>query len=212
MWFAEPVFSGPRLSYNIVSLFLSGSTSMPYIIDGNNVMGQTPGWHRDKRRARSNLLDQLAGFARNKRVRVTAVFDGAPDDQLPEGVAYHGVKVLYAERGSDADRRIQRLVESAPDPRGIIVVTSDRNLGFLVHSAGAKVVRSGEFRQKFLDGDGGYRATAEPARGRRKETSIPAGLNDRKPSEQPIPRGELEKWMRYFGAAPEDDAADLPDE
>jgi predicted RNA-binding protein with PIN domain len=199
------------LGYNIVSLLLSGSKLMPYIIDGNNVMGQTPGWHRDKRRARSNLLAQLAGFARSKGVRVTAVFDGAPDDLLPEGAAYQGVKVLYAERGSDADRRIQRLVESAPDPRGIIVVTSDRNLGFLVHSAGAKVVRSGEFRQKFLEGEDAYQRTAQPARQRGKRTGTPGAVYG-KPSEQPIPRGELEKWMRYFGATPEDDAADLSDD
>jgi predicted RNA-binding protein with PIN domain len=116
---------------------------MAYIVDGNNVMGQTPGWHRDKSKSRTALLQLLATFARTKKARVTAVFDGAPDSAFPEGSAYHGVRVLYAERGSDADTRIERLVETAPDPRGLTVVTSDRHMAFLVRSLGATVSHPG---------------------------------------------------------------------
>jgi hypothetical protein len=39
---------------------------MAYIVDGNNVMGQTPGWHRDKSKSRRALLQKLAGFVRIK--------------------------------------------------------------------------------------------------------------------------------------------------
>src|SRR5690242_17110194 len=113
---------------------------MAYIIDGNNVMGQTPGWHRDRPNARRVLLEKIATFARAKRVRVTVVFDGSPGRLAPDGSAFHGVKVLYAEPGSDADARIQRLVESSHDRRGLTVVTSDRHLAFLVLARGAAVV------------------------------------------------------------------------
>src|SRR5437870_1688970 len=101
---------------------------MAYIVDGNNVMGQTPGWHRDKPKARRDLLEKLAAFARSKQARVTVVFDGAPDRLVPEGSAFRGVRVLYADRGSDADRRIERLVEDSRNPRSLTVVTSDRHL------------------------------------------------------------------------------------
>jgi len=155
---------------------------MPYIIDGNNVMGQTPGWHRDKNASRMKLLRALAAFSRSKRIRVTAVFDGGPDERFPDGSAFSGVKICYAERGSDADRRILRLVESAPDPRGITVVTSDRRLAFLVKSAGARTIRSGEFRRNTLE-----------------------RLSDLEgPQEKPSSDGDLKEWMRYFGAEDDD--------
>jgi predicted RNA-binding protein with PIN domain len=155
---------------------------MPYIVDGNNLMGQTPGWHRDKSRARRNLIRNLAIFARVKKARVTVVFDGAPDTEFPEGTAYQGVKVLYAERGSNADSRILKLVENATHPRGLSVVTSDRQLGFLAHSSGAKIIRSGEFRKLLVQ------LQEEPNRDEKDSSKV-----------------DLDQWLRYFGSTPEDD-------
>ena len=76
---------------------------MSYLVDGNNVMGQRVGWHRDKPGARRRLLTQLARFARAAGVTVEAVFDGAPEDFFPDGSHFMGVRVYYAARGSDAD-------------------------------------------------------------------------------------------------------------
>lgn len=156
---------------------------MAYIIDGNNVMGQTPGWHRDRSGARRRLVEELAEFARIRKARVTAVFDGAPDEAMPDSSAYRGVKVLYAERGSDADSRIERLVESSRDRRGITVVTSDRALSARVRGRGAAVVRSGEFRRRMREA---------------RETS--PVIED---GEGPDVR-DLDAWLRYFGASPEE--------
>ncbi len=157
---------------------------MAYIVDGNNVMGQIPGWHRDKAKSRRALLEKLAAFARVKKARVTVVFDGAPDAAVPEGSAFHGVKVLYAERGSDADTRIERIVETSTEPRGLTVVTSDRHLSFLVRSRGAAVIRSGEFRSQI----------------ERVLESTP-GAEDGEEFEP----GDVNAWLRYFGSLPEDD-------
>ncbi|MFP5261075.1 MAG: NYN domain-containing protein [Blastocatellia bacterium] len=161
---------------------------MAYIVDGNNVMGQTPGWHRDKAKARRRLLEQLADFARLKKARVTVVFDGAPDPAAPDGSAFRGVKVLYADRGSDADTRIQRLVESSPDSRGIKVVTSDRRLASSVRSSGAGVIRSGEFRKQV------ERALASPP---------PADEG------KPFEIRDVASWLRYFGAGANGEEDDL---
>ena len=157
---------------------------MAYIIDGNNVMGQTPGWHRDKPKARRNLLDQVAAFARTVRTRITVVFDGAPSASIPDGSAFRGVKVLYADRGSDADSKIVKLVEASSDPKGLTVVTSDRHLAFVAHSRGASVLRSGEFRRKMSDA-----CLRTPAP---KPEQDPAGQN-------------TDEWLRYFGFLPGDD-------
>jgi predicted RNA-binding protein with PIN domain len=157
---------------------------MAYIVDGNNVMGQTPGWHRDKAKARRRLLERVAAFARVKKARITVVFDGEPDSSVPEGSAFQGVKVLYAERGSDADTRIEHLVESSSDSRGITVVTSDRRLAMSVRSSGATVIRSGEFR---------------------KQVESALASSSSADEGKPFEIHDVNAWLRYFGATPKDD-------
>jgi predicted RNA-binding protein with PIN domain len=156
---------------------------MSYLIDGNNVMAQRVGWHRDKPGARRRLLGELARFARAARVTVEAVFDGAPDDFFPDGSYFMGVRVFYAERGADADARIKQLVEESRERRTLKVVTSDRALADYVRRCGAQVIRSGEFRRR-LD------ATAAAPEETKNEG---------------VKESELGEWMYYFGADPEDD-------
>jgi hypothetical protein len=76
------------------------------------------------------------------------------------------------------------MVESARERRTLIVVTSDRQLADYVRRCGAQVLRSGEFRKKM------EAAEKEAASEKREEPSV---------------EGKLDEWMRYFGAAPEDD-------
>jgi predicted RNA-binding protein with PIN domain len=159
--------------------------AMSYLIDGNNVMAQRVGWHRDKRRARRTLLDELAAFAASKRSSVAVVFDGAPAEHFPDGATYRGVKIYYAARGSNADERIKSLVESARERRTLRVVTSDRALADYVRRCGVAVVRAGEFR-KVLEEAGGEVASA-----REEKREIQAD--------------DTAHWLRYFGVAEEDD-------
>lgn len=157
---------------------------MPYLVDGNNVMAQRVGWHRDKRLARRRLMDELARFAKVRRVRVTVVFDGAPEQHFADGSSYQGVRLFYSVRGSNADERIKQMVEAARDRSTLLVVTSDRALADYVRRCGARVIRSGEFRKKMEE------TPTESARGDTEEPSVGE---------------ELDQWMRYFGVAPEDD-------
>ncbi|HVG29964.1 MAG TPA: NYN domain-containing protein [Pyrinomonadaceae bacterium] len=157
---------------------------MSYLVDGNNVMAQRVGWHRDRPRARRALLDELARFAARKRVSVAVVFDGAPEDHFPEGSSYRGVRLHYAERGSDADSRIKTFVEAARERRTLRVVTSDRALADYVRRCGVEVLRSGEFR-RMMESVGAAGAAAGEVK---REIE-----------------GDTAHWMRYFGVAPEDD-------
>ena len=153
---------------------------MSYLVDGNNVMAQRVGWHRDKTAARRRLLDELAAFTLAKRVSVMVVFDGAPDRFFCDGASYKGVRVFYAERGSNADERIKQLVESSRERRTLVVVTSDRALAAYVRSCGAQVMRSGELRRR-LD------KAADEQAGSKFEDG------------ETIEDAELPGWMRYFG-------------
>jgi predicted RNA-binding protein with PIN domain len=157
---------------------------MPYLIDGNNVIGQIPGWHRDKAGSRRDLIRRLADFAKSKRARIIVVFDGAPDAAFPDSSSFNGVKIFYADRGSDADSRIEKLVETSKDKRGLTVVTSDRLLGRKVGFQGAKVMRSGDFR-KLMD-------RTEQADTRSTDKVEPVV-------------DEMDSWLRYFGSLPTDD-------
>jgi predicted RNA-binding protein with PIN domain len=51
------------------------------------------------------------------------------------------VYVRYANRGSDADSRIENLVEHSPMPEMLTVVTSDQRLTDQVRRLGAQVMR-----------------------------------------------------------------------
>ena len=157
---------------------------MSYLIDGNNVMGQRVGWHRDRVRARRELLDELARFASAKKARVAVVFDGAPDEHFADGSSYRGVRVFYAARGSDADERIKALVESSRERRTLLVVTSDRALAEYVGRCGAQVLRAGEFRRRM------------------EEANLASATEN---TDAPPIEESAEHWMRYFGVAPEDD-------
>jgi predicted RNA-binding protein with PIN domain len=130
------------------------------------------------------LLDELARFAARRKARVAVVFDGAPDENFADGSSYRGVRVYYAARGSDADARIKSLVESSRERRTLLVVTSDRALADYVRRCGAQVVRAGEFRRRMEEAE---------AEGANEQTDAP-------PIEE-----STERWMRYFGVAPEDD-------
>lgn len=161
---------------------------MSYLVDGNNVMGQRAGWHRDKPGARRRLLTELSRFAGAKGVTLDVVFDGAPEEFFPDGSLFMGVRVYYAERGSNADERIKALVEASRERRTLTVVTSDRQLADYVRRCGARVMRSGEFRRRLDDAcatDDEKNAGRAPGRKARAE--------------------DLGEWMSYFGVGPEDE-------
>jgi predicted RNA-binding protein with PIN domain len=159
---------------------------MSYLVDGNNVMAQRVGWHRDKPGARLILMDELAEFARSKHAHVEVVFDGAPEPHFADGSTYRGIKIYYAELGSNADERIKRFVDNARERRTLFVVTSDGELGTYVRRCGVQVVRSGDFRRRM------------------EATAINVDL----PEEDRIVKNEeMPDWMRYFGVDPQDDDA-----
>ncbi|HKX33574.1 MAG TPA: NYN domain-containing protein [Blastocatellia bacterium] len=155
-----------------------------YLIDGNNVIGQRVGWHRDKPGSRRQFLSDLARFAQVKRARLTVVFDGAPESYFPDGSSYRGVKIFYARQGADADARIVEMVERERNRKNLVVVTSDRQLSARVQVCGVRVMRSGAFRRML---DESAEMPTDPN---------PPGIEDE----------ELGQWLRYFGV--DDDESD----
>ncbi|MBN2338690.1 MAG: NYN domain-containing protein [Acidobacteria bacterium] len=124
------------------------------IVDGNNVMGQRVGWHRDKPGAQRRLMAEVERLARRENEPHLLVFDAPPPGGLPgeAGAPRDGsvplFGVLYARRGSSADELIlERLYHHGNDPE-VCVVTSDRALARQARVLGARVVSSGQFRRR----------------------------------------------------------------
>ena len=124
-------------------------------------------------------MQDLARLARAKKLRLNVVFDGAPDPQFPDGSSYRGVRIFYSRPGSDADARIIEMVEAERNKKSLVVVTSDGKLTSRVRACGARVIRSGEFRQ-MLD-------------------EIVELSPDQEPDTPNFKDDEMNEWLRYFG-------------
>ena len=127
------------------------------VVDGMNVIGSRPdGWWRDRPAAARRLHARLARLAPADETfdGITLVLDGRPRADLPEGV-HDDVAVAYARRGgrNAADDRIVEIVRSDPDPEGLTVVTSDRELAARVRVHGAAVIGAGELLHRLDDLD-----------------------------------------------------------
>jgi len=81
----------------------------------------------------------------SKKNAVTIVFDGK-DDCFFEKSKY-STDVIFSKRET-ADDLIKRLVKRSHNPKGIILVSDDRELGFSVRMQGAKILKVADFLSK----------------------------------------------------------------
>ena len=145
---------------------------MPYLLDGNNLIGAVRRAARPSDADRAALVAEIAERLRQTRARATVYFDG-PAGERPISLGSLSVRVAD---GRSADDAIVREVERAAAPGEIVVVTADRGLGGRVRDAGGKVLAPGEFFARFGQ-------AKRPGPGSREA----AGKVD------------VDEWMRYFG-------------
>src|SRR5688500_10615033 len=137
------------------------------VIDAMNVIGTRPdGWWRDRDGAARALVERLRRFAAVTGSDVTAVVDGHPLPDVPEGDR-GGMRVLYgAPSGRNAaDDRIVALVAAEADPAAVVVVTADRDLIARVEACGARVRSPNTFRRELDEVVQPPGASTESARG-----------------------------------------------
>ncbi len=117
---------------------------MPYLIDGNNLLGSWGGPIRGDDR-RGDVVRRVAAFCRGRGARATVVFDGHPlrDDMAAQDLG--PVSIRVPPPGTDADTVIRELVDRAARPADLIVVTSDKALYSYAKTMGASVLRAHEW-------------------------------------------------------------------
>jgi predicted RNA-binding protein with PIN domain len=152
---------------------------MPYLIDGNNLLGSWGGPRVGDDR-RGEVVRRVAAFCRARGARATIVFDGEPLRPDFDRQQLGNLTLLVPETGKDADSVILDLVRAAARPRELIVVTSDKALYSSARTHGAQVLRAHEWNAL-------ARAVAV-ARPRRPDEGA------EKPDHEP----DVEGWLELF--------------
>jgi predicted RNA-binding protein with PIN domain len=118
---------------------------MPLLIDGHNLIGQLPDIRLDDPDDEAKLVARLRTYSARTGKRMTVVFDHGLPGGHSRRLSGGGVKVVFAAAGRSADGILRERVRRARDPRGLTVVTSDREVQAAAEARGVRVVRSDEF-------------------------------------------------------------------
>jgi predicted RNA-binding protein with PIN domain len=117
---------------------------LPYLVDGNNLLGSWGG-PRGLDDRRNEVVRRVAAFCRVRNARATLVFDGHPlrPDMASQDLGALTLRVPPA--GQDADTLIRELLERVARPAEWILVTSDKALYSYCRTLGAQVLRAHEW-------------------------------------------------------------------
>jgi uncharacterized protein len=120
---------------------------MPYLIDGHNLIGQTPGLSLSDPDDERKLVELLRAFMVRTRKKGTFFFDnGQPGGS---GNWSNSVLAVVFARGlQTADDLIRQRLMSEKNPRGLIVVSGDQAVARAAYAAHAEVQSSFEFARK----------------------------------------------------------------
>jgi len=156
-----------------------------YLIDGHNLIGRLSDLRLDDPEDEQKLTARLQLFAQRVRALVSVVFDPGPAYGTPRRPAGGDVQVIYARPGHTADQVIATRARREGGRRGLIVVTSDRELTARVRAEGVQVM------------------TAEAFAGLLAPAVAPAEEPDEEAerAHPHITSDEVEAWLREFSAA-----------
>ena len=152
---------------------------MPYLIDGNNLIGAIRIIDIRDSAAREKMTRMLSAYQRAKDNSVTVVYDGPPPDGVRPESHLGKLKIIYAGPQSDADTRIREILERAADPASFVVVSSDKQVYSHARWLGAQAMRVMPFYREL-------QATL-------KQSGRDAGEFDS------LSEAEIDEWIRYLG-------------
>jgi predicted RNA-binding protein with PIN domain len=135
---------------------------MPYLIDGHNLIGQTPGLSLADPDDERQLVELLRAYMIRARKKGAVFFDnGQPGGS---GNWTNSVlEVVFARASSSADDLIRQRLSRDKNPRGLIVVSSDQAVAQAAQAAHARVQSSAEFARQM---------TNQPPTLQKKEASL----------------------------------------
>ena len=164
----------------IIAPYFFRRNSIPaIIIDGYNLIGIQ---HRDLRKQREELIQQLIVYKKLRGHDITVVFDGwKTGGHREEHLATGGIRVIYSRVGDTADDLIRKMLRQ--DGKERIVITSDRAISQHAWSVGAIPVPSDLFRKQ-LEHCGRHRDSEGCGTLEDDDDDIPQKGNARRPSKK----------------------------
>ena len=155
---------------------------MPYVIDGNNLLGSWggPAVPGD---GRVEVLRRVAEFCRARGARATLVFDGAPFRAELGGQELGRVSLRFPEQGKDADSLIRQILDRAARPAELTVVSSDKAVYSYARTRGATALRAHDWNAL------ARAPVRSPVQRRRME---------KERSEKPERETDIEGWLERF--------------
>ena len=159
--------------------------SMHLLVDGHNLIGQTPGMSLSDPNDEAKLVMLLRHYATAKRGRqVVVVFDKGVYGH-PQSLNGYGVVCFFARSPQDADTQLIRRIYALKRPSEWAVVTSDRQVARAAEDRGVRVISSKTF--------------ATQLRSPKKSQPLP----DEELRDFYLSDAEVAEWMRLFGEQPE---------
>ena len=138
--------------------------------------------HKLPRKEKHSRQGGRAAKRARSRARIKTHATVVCDHGLPGGpsvaLSGGGVEVVFASAGRTADGIISERIRHARDPRGLTIVSSDREVIAVAEARGARVVLSEEFATRL---------------------SAPPGTADTSPREDVhLSADEVEQWLNVF--------------
>ena len=155
---------------------------MPYIIDGNNLIGSSRDISLDDKDAREKIVNLIRKFQESKNTKITVVFDGEPSGGLVKNPVSAKLTVVFPRYGNTADDEIKRILSGYHQINDVIMVSSHRELKKFAKEKGAKTRNSIEFYYEL------------------KKTHYISGKKEEtlKRINTSLSQNEIENWMKIF--------------
>jgi predicted RNA-binding protein with PIN domain len=157
---------------------------MPYVIDGNNVIGSSPDLAQTETgSSRQKLIDLVVQFQKHRNNSVVLVFTGVLGDEVVPSSGDNRLSVVFPREGESIEERILDLLREYSNGRDLVLVSSDKKLKDFVREKGGRALNAIEF---YFDLK---RANRIQDRKDEKEKRIHNELSDH----------EVNDWMKIFG-------------
>jgi predicted RNA-binding protein with PIN domain len=157
---------------------------MPLLIDGHNLIGQTPGISLADADDEAQLVMLLRRYATRKRGRqLVVIFDGGVYGH-PHDLNGYGVTCHFAKSPRDADMQLIRRLNALNRPADWTLITSDRAVADAARQRGVRVISSQKFAAQLLAAD------------------TPTPASDDEKQEPQLSEQEIEEWLQLFSKPP----------
>jgi predicted RNA-binding protein with PIN domain len=155
---------------------------MPYVIDGNNVIGCSPDISLGEPGSRDKLLQIIHSYQVSRSVNMTVVFDGEPDRGAFRQNFSPKLTVMFPQPGQTADEVIKEILERYANLREVTLVTSDRELKTYAKERSGHTMNSIEFYYELKKG---ARLSSRKEEHQKRIDASPS-------------QTEVEQWLKIF--------------